>query len=1066
MKKTLPVILLLLQVLTASAQDDLVFTRYSHADGLPASFSNMAISMDETGYLWVYSEQGYARYDGYSFKMFPFNDAAIWGQILPTGTAPGSGGFERFYISSGVLLFVYNPLKNGFDRYDFSKFTEDKNEQGLTVIDDRRYHCLWICFKKKLLKLYYFSGTIKQFDAPASTTDKHLIPGNKIIYNAWGDSIILFDIEKETFRSMYFKGAKDLGYYYRPDQFYSNPDDGKRELISKVILSNDGKKIFWFSRTSPLSPVIIESKKAIAGYFMGPMALTDSNILWTNAGDGYLRGYDFNNRKTDSIDLEVPGIINKDYYTTGIVKDADNELWLSFSINGLMRVNPGTKKVTQYLTIAGNPNSLWVNNVLGLLYHRSGVLWVNQPSYGLVKIEKKRNVFTTIAPLAGEFSAVRPYFDALNTRMLLPVDSNHLLAGTFATVSDINIKTGEVNLVRYSDNTVVQELNTAHSYGCAAKDRDGNIFIGTWDNNLFIYSPREKTCRSYNSFFKTSQRVPTQWLRALLVDSRNMLWIGSGDGLSRVSIKELLSGSSPEIENMNLCDSCLPTVFALMEDRNKNVWVGSYDGIKVFSPDGKVTSYVHEEGKNSLSINEVRCIAEDKNGDIWIATSGGGLNKLNISTHQFTVYRTRDGLPDDIIYSIIIDRQNNLWLASNVGLTKFNSTEHTLNNFTPFDGLQGYEFNTNAFCTMPRGELVFGGTAGISWFKPEDIAISAPAPVVVLSSFQVLGKEAFLDSGVTRLNYQQDNLTFQFAATSYFRSAGNQFAYKLEGLDHDWVYSGNRPYVTYSHVPPGDYTFRVKAANSSGVWNEKGIAYKIYVSPPWWATWWFRIAAVFAIASAVYMLYRYQLRQALKLQAIRNRIAGDLHDEIGSTLSSISIYSQVAKKEVMKNPAQAVSMLENITDNTTGMMDAMNDIVWMINTRNDRFNNIVDRMNAFANELLEAKNCDVHLHVTPELVKLRLDMSQRKNLYLIFKEAINNAAKYADCRNVWIELSMNGSHKIIMTIRDDGTGFDTMTGSNGNGLYNMKKRAAELRGEIYFNSKVGEGTSVKLEFSL
>lgn len=200
----------------------------------------------------------------------------------------------------------------------------------------------------------------------------------------------------------------------------------------------------------------------------------------------------------------------------------------------------------------------------------------------------------------------------------------------------------------------------------------------------------------------------------------------------------------------------------------------------------------------------------------------------------------------------------------------------------------------------------------------------------------------------------------------------------LEGLDHDWVYSGNRPYVTYSHVPPGDYTFRVKAANSSGIWNEEGVAYKIYVSPPWWETWWFLSAAVITIAYAIYLLYRYQLKQALKLQTIRNRIAGDLHDEIGSTLSSISIYSQVAKKEVTSKAPEAAAMLENITDSTTGMMDAMNDIVWMINTKNDRFHNIVDRMNAFANELLEAKDCDVHFHITPELQKLHLDMSQRK----------------------------------------------------------------------------------------
>ncbi|HYV95643.1 MAG TPA: two-component regulator propeller domain-containing protein [Chitinophagales bacterium] len=1065
MKKLLP-LLLLLAAITVSAQDDLVFTRYSHADGLPASFSNTTLRMDESGYLWIYNEQGFARYDGYSVKLFPFSDASIWGKTIPTGYYVDIGGFERFYISPRLSVYVYNPLKNGFDLYDFSKFVDGNKEQTLFVRDDRRNHCLWVFSKSKLFKLSYFSGSIKQFDAPFTSRIRYVLPGNKIIYATQNDTIIVFDIEKEIFKSMYFKGGKDLGYHN--SEQYINAG-GTNEMVSKVIVSTDGKKIFWFTRQAPLSPKIIGSDKLIAKFYISasPIALTDSNTLWANSGNGYLTRYDFNKGKIDSVDINLPGKPSDNLGTTSIVEDADNELWLSFIVNGLMRINPDTKKVTQYLTVPGNPNSLWVNNISGLQYHNSGVLWVNQPSFGLVKIEKKKNVFKTIIPLPDALSPLRPYFDALNTRMLLPLDSDHVLAGTFAAISNVNIRTGKVDLMRYPDNTVVQELSISRTYGCAAKDKEGNIFIGTWNKWFFIYRAREKKCSVYRGLPEPFPKESQLWFRTMLVDSRNMLWIGSGEGLFRVSVNDLLTDSTPEIEDMNPGDSTsLKTVFTIIEDRNKNVWVGSLNGIKVFSPDGKVTSYVHEEGKNSLSINEVRCLAEDNDGNIWIATSGGGLNKLDIATHQFTVYRTKDGLADDVLYAIIIDKENNVWVSSNLGLTKFNPSDRTVNNFTPFDGLQGYEFNTNAFCTMPGGELVFGGTTGMSWFKPENIGVSAPAPVVVLSSFQVLGEETRLDSGVTHLNYSQDNLTFQFAAISYFRNAGNKFAYKLEGLDKDWVYSGNRPYVTYSHVPPGNYTFRVKAANSSGVWNQKGIAYKISVSPPWWATWWFRIAAVIALASAIYVLYRYQLRQALKLQMIRNRIAGDLHDEIGSTLSSISIYSQVAKKEVMNNPVHAASMLESITDNTTGMMDAMNDIVWMINTRNDGFNNIVDRMNAFANELLEAKNCNVHLHITPELQKLRLDMTQRKNLYLIFKEAINNAAKYADCRNVWIDLSMNGSHKIMMSIKDDGKGFNMNGESKGNGLPNMQKRAMELNGELKISSRAGEGTSLNLEFAL
>ncbi|HYV95642.1 MAG TPA: two-component regulator propeller domain-containing protein [Chitinophagales bacterium] len=1066
MKKTLLLLILFLQCQIASAQDDLVCTRYSHVDGLPAAFANAGMLTDEAGLLWLFTEQSIVRYDGCVFKTYPNKDAKVWGKAIRTDTWAMIGGFERFYVQRDSDLYVYHPLINGFDRYDFSKLITGSEKKILVTIDDSKNHCIWVITQRELFKLSYFSGNIKRWNAPVSEGNKYLIPGNKIIYNAWGDSLLVFDIETEKFETEYLGGAKDLSPA-RIEYFTEKNTPEGRELISTAILSKDGKRIFWFRQKSPLQPKIIETPSLLTTAIVPypSMTFADADNLWIWKGEEHVMHLNLSAGKMDTPDVKIPLHFDPKGGAGGLMMDGDGELWLGYEDQGLLRVNPAKKTVTQYLSISGNPNSIWSNHVRFPICRSSGVLWVNESPFGLTKIEKKRNLFSTIAQLPDEYSNSIRNFDALNTRMLLPLDSDHLLSGTLANISNVDIRTGKVNVVRYPDNSVVKELTANHWWGCAVADARGNIIIGTWDAWIFVYNNHSKTCRSFHAL--PGGPAPGQAYRTMLLDSKNMLWIGGRHGVYRIKENEILSNPSPHLQWLGTGDSTtVQTVFCFMEDRNKNMWVGSMGGIKVFSPDGKITSYTHEDGRNSLSLNEVRCIAEDSTGNIWIATCGGGLNKLDVSTHQFSAYTTKDGLADDVIYSMLIDKENNLWLASDLGVTKFNPSNGSVNNFTPFDGLQGYEFNTNASCIMPGGELVFGGTSGLSFFNPEAIAVSSSVPIVMLSSFKVLGEETSLDTGVTRLSYKQDNLTFQFATTSYYRSSENQFAYRLEGLDNDWVYSGNRAYVTYSHVPPGDYTFRVKAANSSGVWNEKGVAYKISVSPPWWATWWFRIAAVLAIASAVYLLYRYQLRHALKLQAIRNRIAGDLHDEIGSTLSSISIYSQVAKKEVMSKAPEAAGMLENITESTTGMMDAMNDIVWMINTRNDHFDNITDRMNAFANELLEAKNCNVHLHISHEMEKLRLDMSQRKNLYLIFKEAINNAAKYAECRNVWIDLSMNGSHTIIMTIRDDGKGFDTTLEPRGNGLLSMQKRSKELKGEFKFSSKAGEGTLVRLEFAL
>jgi len=229
-------------------------------------------------------------------------------------------------------------------------------------------------------------------------------------------------------------------------------------------------------------------------------------------------------------------------------------------------------------------------------------------------------------------------------------------------------------------------------------------------------------------------------------------------------------------------------------------------------------------------------------------------------------------------------------------------------------------------------------------------------------------------------------------------------------------------------------------------------------------TWWFRAAVVITVLSAAYTFYRYRLAQALKFQAVRNRIASDLHDEIGSNLSNISIFSNVAQQKA-KATDDTSSLLRKISEYAEGSMEAMSDIVWMINARNDRFENIIVRMRTLAAELFEATTCTLHLEFDEKLNNIKLNMEERKNFYLIYKEAINNIAKYADCKEVWIALNLV-HNQMILQIKDNGKGFDLQKSSKGNGLFNMRKRAEMLKGKLTVTSTIGEGTSIQVSFRL
>src|SRR6185436_3758229 len=286
----------------------------------------------------------------------------------------------------------------------------------------------------------------------------------------------------------------------------------------------------------------------------------------------------------------------------------------------------------------------------------------------------------------------------------------------------------------------------------------------------------------------------------------------------------------------------------------------------------------------------------------------------------------------------------------------------------------------------------------------------------------------------------------------------------LEGFDKEWNYAGNKHNATYTNLDPGKYTFRVKGSNDDGVWNEKATAVILTILPPWYMTWWFRTLAAAAIAGSVYLIYRYRLRQALNLQMVRNRIAQDLHDEVGSNLSSISIFTDMATSKSVKNE-DVKSLLNKINDYTRTSMEAMSDIVWMINSGNDRFENIIIHMRELAAELFEAKNYLLHLNFDKQLNSLKLGMDERKNFYLIYKEALNNIVKYADGKNVWIEMDMNHS-SVHLKIKDDGIGFDMHKATHGNGLINMQKRTEVLKGDLKIYSSPGNGTTLTLKFSL
>lgn len=465
---------------------------------------------------------------------------------------------------------------------------------------------------------------------------------------------------------------------------------------------------------------------------------------------------------------------------------------------------------------------------------------------------------------------------------------------------------------------------------------------------------------------------------------------------------------------------------------------------------------------SSISNNHVYDIAEDSSMNLWISTYGGGLNYFNTNTAQFTHITSSGNLGE----GIAVDKNNVVWMIANGHLETYQPLTQThqiiqLPDLEKKGGVNGQIYQDDA------GNMYVTGTNYYIQFSPESLRKSVQQPNVFFTNFSVFNqsKPELLQASLIKLRPSQNYFSIEFAAPDY-TDAPVEYAYRLSGFDNRWIEAGSRNFVSYSNLPGGNYSFEVKARNTRGKWGEAKAVLQLKVIPPFWTQWWFYAMVALLVSTGIYLLYRYRLNEFKKRQLIRNKIAQDLHDNMGSTLSSISVYSQVASIYHEKNkPDELKKMLEKIGLTSSDMIGEMSDIVWAIQPKNDSLHTMIQRMESFAKPLLQAKKIRFKFDYKLTDQNAVLTMEKRKNFYLVYKEAVNNAVKYAGCSELIVQLAQT-SNQLSLYISDNGSGFDqnaVMNHSNslsGNGLRNMQERAMAVGAEFQINTEKGKGTIV------
>jgi len=548
---------------------------------------------------------------------------------------------------------------------------------------------------------------------------------------------------------------------------------------------------------------------------------------------------------------------------------------------------------------------------------------------------------------------------------------------------------------------------------------------------------------------------------SIVDDKKGNLWLGTWYGLFFFNKEsETLIPGIPGMEQKELYKELVNYIY---QDREGMLWMATNFGLHRYDRSSvTLKKFIHDPTKNnSISYNSIKSIYEDKNGNLWVGTNGGGINKMDRKNETFVSYTTKDGLPNNVVYGILEDDQGFLWLSTNKGISKFDPVNVTFKNYTTEDGLQSNEFNTNSFYSSSAGELFFGGINGLNFFFPVEIKAYDYIPPIVITSFKIFDESVPFENYVygqkiINLSYKENFISFEFSALDFTSPEQNKYAYKLEGFDENWNYSGKRRYASYTNLEGGEYIFKVKGTNSDGIWNEVGIAVPIYVKPAYWKTIWFHALLGLGGLVSILIIFRVRLNQ-VKLET-RKEYFRRQNEEKGAMLKEIH--------HRVKNNLQVVNSLlrfqsHEIKDEKVVAMfeEAQNRVISMALLHEKLYRSedlkhidIQEYFELLIKDLVKNYEIDKNINLDVKVEGVDIGIKTLVPLGLIINEIITNSLKYAFTERKKGEIKVHLRHlenlNYELIIGDDGVGISNGQITEGLGTELVQIFTEQLEGNI------------------